>query len=86
MINTVSSNDTLTLPMPMKMPQRRGVESLFLNGRPIAVRLHESDLDLLHQEARHIGLNRGELIRWLCVYGAAMLHLRRTGETVDVIP
>lgn len=86
MSNKVSSLDVLHMPMPMKLGQRRGVESLAANGRPIAVRMHELDLQLLHEEAHALGMTRGELIRWLCVQGAASLHLRRTGVKKQVTP
>ena len=86
MSNKVSSLDTLCMPMPMKLGQRRGVESLASNGKPIALRINDADLQLLHQEARALGLTRSELLRWLCVQGGAALHLRRTGQTVKVVP
>lgn len=80
------SNVLLLIPMPLPLSRRRGVESLHANGRAVAVRMHEDDLALLHKEAEEIGITRGELMRWLCVYGAAALHKHRTGKTVEIIP
>ena len=76
----------LQIPIPLQLSRRRGVESLHANGRAVAVRMHEDDLALLHSEADKLGITRGELMRWLCVYGAAALHKLRTGTTVEIVP
>ena len=86
MQHRVSSNDSITIPVPIELPMRRGVESLSHSGRPIAVRMNERDLDILHEEARALGVNRGAFIRWVAVYAAAALRLQRTGETIEVVP
>ena len=76
----------ISLPIPMKLSFRRGLSSLHSSGRAVAVRMHEDDLELLHQEAAELGITRGELMRWLCVYGAAALHKERTGKEVYITP
>ena len=86
MTDNVSSLKTITVPIPIKLSFRRGLASLNSSGRAIAVRLHEDDLALLNDEAAALGISRGELMRWLCVYGAAALHFERTGKKVFVTP
>ena len=76
----------ILIPAPIKLPNRRGLTSLHSSGRAVAVRIHEDDLALLHREAAAIGITRGELMRWLCVYGAAALHVQRTQSKVQVTP
>jgi hypothetical protein len=48
--------------------------------------MHEDDLALLNDVAAHYNITRGELMRWLCVYGAAALHKQNTGKDVDITP
>ena len=82
----VSTLRFISLPVPIKLAFRRGLASLNSSGRAVAVRMHEDDLSLLHEEANALGISRGELMRWLCVYGAAALHKERTGKGVEVTP
>ena len=86
MSDNVSSLKHINVPVPIKLSFRRGLASLHSSGRAVAVRMHEDDLELLHKEAEALGITRGELMRWLCVYGAAALRLERTGERVYVTP
>lgn len=83
---TVSGIRKLLIPFPIKLGMRRGMSSLNSNGRAVAVRMHEDDLALLHVEAKALGISRGELMRWLCVYGAVALHQERTGKHIEVTP
>lgn len=82
----ISSEGSITLPTPIPLTQRRGLSSLHSNGRAVAVRMHEDDLALLHEEAAACGITRGELMRWLNVYGAQALRKARTGEHVEITP
>ena len=90
MSDNVSSNTSgfeyISVPIPIKLPGRRGLTSLNSSGRCVAVRMHEDDLELLNKEAAILGITRGELMRWLCVFGAAALHKHRTGKHPHVIP
>jgi hypothetical protein len=86
MSDNVFTLQNLLIPRPIKLGYRRGLASLNSSGRAVAVRMHEDDLALLDQEATMLGLSRGELMRWLCVYGAAALHHTRTGKKVEVTP
>lgn len=86
MTDSVSGMKTITLPIPIKLSFRRGLASLNSSGRAVAVRMHEDDLALLNDEADALNISRGELMRWLCVYGAAALHFERTGKRIFVTP
>ena len=86
MSDNVSGMKHVQVPIPIKLSFRRGLASLNSSGRAVAVRMHEDDLQLLNDEAEALGISRGELMRWLCVYGAAALHHERTGKRVYVTP
>lgn len=77
---------TINIPKPIPLQRRRGLNSLDSNGRAVAVRMHEDDLKLLNEEAAAYGITRGELMRWLNVYGAQALHKARTGTYVEITP
>jgi len=86
MSRIVSELRFITVPLPVKLEFRRGLRSLRSSGRAVAVRMHEDDLALLNDVAAHYNITRGELMRWLCVYGAAALHKQNTGKDVDITP
>lgn len=81
-----TQHSTITIPMPFKLGMRRGIESLASNGTPTTIRVHDTDLEMLHEEARALGMRRGELIRWLIVFGGQALRHKRTGQKVDIVP
>jgi hypothetical protein len=82
----VSSLDRLSIPVPMILSHRSGVESLSANGRAIAIRYCTHDLELMAAEAEALGISRGSFIRWVSVYAAQALHLERTGNKKEVTP
>jgi hypothetical protein len=86
MNENVSGLGSITIPKPIKLSFRRGIASLNSSGRCVAVRMHEEDLVLLNTEAERLGITRGELMRWLCVFGAAALHKENTGIHPQVTP
>lgn len=76
----------ITIPVPIKLERRRGLTSLHSSGRCVAVRMHDDDLEALNIVAAKLDISRGELMRWLCVYGMQALHKMQTGQHVEVIP
>jgi hypothetical protein len=79
-------NDVVTIPRPVPLGRKKGVQSLNVSGVPVCVRFNESDLPLLTDMAVACGLQRGAFIRWCALYVAQELHRQQTGETVSVIP
>lgn len=86
MQSSVSTPQTVTIPRPMKLQRRSGIESTNAFGKCYQLRLHNMDAALLNEEAKALGITRSELMRWLAVFGAAALHKQRTGKDIDVVP
>lgn len=75
----------LSVPVPMPLPQRGGIDSLYYNGRPMMTRLHSRDIPFVDEEAKRLGIGRAHFIRWATLQVAMQLHLRRTGKHRETV-
>jgi hypothetical protein len=78
--------EPLTIPHPIKLDQLRGASSLAYSGRCVAVRLHNDDIDKLHEIADTLDIKPGTLMRWFIVFAMKELHKQHHNTEITVRP
>lgn len=77
---------SLTIPQPIPMPHRRGVQGFEHCGKITSFRMTVDDFILLEEEAAHYGISVSALIRWITLHAVQQMHKQRTGEKVEITP
>lgn len=72
---------TVTIPIPCEVPRARGIHSTDQFGTCVRARVHDTELQLIEQEATELGVTVSAFIRW-CAYQTAK-ELERVRSNSD---
>jgi len=65
---------TVTIPIPCDPPRARGIYSTDRFGVCLRARVHDTELELIEQEATELGVSVSAFIRWCAVQTAKELE------------
>jgi hypothetical protein len=76
-------SNTVTIPMPSKIPAGRGIDAARSLHWPFPVRLSVEDVRLVEEISKRLGLSKGMFIRSCAVLVAKELMRRDGGDDDD---
>lgn len=75
----------IQIPVPVPLERRRGMRSVS-DGPTTSFRINKADYLMMREEAEAVGISATTFIRWVTLFAARELRIRRTGENYEVHP